>query len=257
MRLHNYPILLLLLTLYTGRALAELELLRMNQISGILDKAATVRSGPLDEATARELAREFLSEQFGKYQLLRLTIGTSGDEVIRSLAHGSLHDARIYDRTVEVLGMKGLPSGSIARIIATRVGVLFSYASGTQVSEKVLRGQDPTQYAALGVQYRLLHFVVSGEGNQGALHVYMKASRVSVTSCTRIVRQLATEFSVNNITVSVRKDSWFLGSSNYPDVYRFEANPVLPNELEGKYGPSLTCGLSAGAISCSGNRFEP
>lgn len=238
------------------------RLLDLN-ISGIIDRAIILPPEQFTKEKVEELARQVLAIEKGKYILLRLTVGVSAADVARSMHQGgAIHGIETYEDTIQRLRKDGFPSQPIARLIATSEGAVLSYHDRSGLFEKILKGRsNPTKLRAGSVEYTLLHFYVSpittkSGKRSAALQVYFKSSVLSVSGCAELARLLKARIGAEMTTVAIKSSVWFIGSANYPDVYRFEDNLTLPSLMEGKYAPYVSCTIDSAGITCSGERFK-
>jgi hypothetical protein len=259
----------LLLILFAVSVCAQV-IIRDSKSAGIIDRAIVVPRAEFSRERVDRLCRDFLSGQKKPYALLRLTVGVDQSEVARSLWHGQL--LLTAQSSLDDLKRIGLPNGPIARLIARQGSALVSYrGTDGKLSEWVILGQrDPTMIKVLGVDCRLLHFhFVDMHSRPGIapswdttypyfLTLYFQgAPKVSARTCAALTRMFARETGIRLVSIKMRSDTWFLGDPNYPDVYRFQPEVVLPNWLQLELRPSVSCGLHQGELECSGVNFQP
>jgi hypothetical protein len=245
--------------------------IRDSKSARIIDRAIVVPRAEFTRERVDRLFRDFLSDNKKPYILLRLTVGVDEFEVARSLWHSPVAPYAAAS-ALEHLKRIGLPHGPIARLMARQASALASYrGTDGKLSEWVILGQrDPTMIKVLGVDCRLLHFhFVDMHSRPGIapswdttypyfLTLYFQGTpRVSARTCAALTRMFAKETGIREVSVKMRSDTWFLADPNYPDVYRFQPEIVLPNRLQLELRPSVSCGLNQGELKCSGVNFQP
>ncbi len=241
--------------------------------AGIVNRAFTIPKQQFDRSHVESLCRAFLDEHKGQYRLLRLLIGTDEVDLARSLYH-SINRRVTEQSALEDLKKFGLPKQPIARLFARGGNALLSYVGPDgKFDEWLLAGAtDPTKIKVGEVSCRLLHFVFVGpqyamrkdyvvtkRPDPYGLDLYFQCGpQVSATNAAILVRMFAKELGLHGVSVHTRSDAWFLADPNYPDVYRFQREIVLPRLYEALGRPSVTCSVGGPkGLGCAGTSFVP
>lgn len=213
----------------------------------------------------RRLAQQFLNGQDGAAaSILRLLMVPDETSRASNFIHGL--PGVSYTSTVDLIRQAGgLPKGPLARLFAMSGAAKLSYVDQGDLAEELLTGTaDPTILRDNSYTYEFLHFTMTEagaalRGDKLFLDVYLKASpRVSVSSSVRVFDTLREITKVQNLTVHVRSDAWFMGDPEYPLVPAFTRPLIVPNELEYKIAPQLDCSVVRGrGVRCAGQNFAP
>jgi len=88
------------------------------------------------------------------------------------------------------------------------------------------------------------------------LDVYLRASPgVSVRGCLRVFEILRGITKIDNLTIHVRSDAWFMEDDQYPLFAAFTKPLAIPNELDYLTASRLSCSFVRDKVRCSGQNF--
>lgn len=266
-------LLTLLLTIAGTLRLQGQTIIYNRDGSGVIDRAETVPQGHLDRSSAIDAALQFLDRYGRTHDVLSLVIGEDESEVEASCFHRA--DAIPSDGRGRIEGLAkletdinrlGPPKHPIARAVSISGNALLTYRDGDSLSEEVLSGADPTRFRIDGVDFKLLHLVLTtgtegvAEDVRDSLALYFQVRpKVSLSSTLTAFHRLASTIRINNLDIRVRPDAWFLEYDNYPLFPAFIIG-MIPPPTVAQYDLSseVTCGSTARHGSkCSGRNFEP
>jgi hypothetical protein len=240
--------------------------------SGVIDRAEIVARGRLDRSSARALARQFLDRYGQSREVLSLVIGEDGPEIGASCFHRADTIPSESRRRMEELRKLeaditrvGPPKHPIARVVSISGNALLTFRDGDSVSEEVLHGADPTRFKVDGVDFELLHLVLTtgsagvAEDVRNSLALYFRVKpKVSLSSTLAAFHRLASIVKINNLDIRVRPDAWFLEYDDYPFFPAFVPGLQPPNIGQYDLSSDVSCGSSARhGLKCSGRNFEP
>jgi hypothetical protein len=242
--------------------------------AGIVNRAIIIPRQQFNRTHVEALCRSFLKEHEGNYKLLRLLIGTDEFDLARSLYH-SINRPLTAKSALEDLKKFGLPKQPIARLFARGGRALVSYIGPDgKFDEWLLLGaSDPTSIKLGDVTCRLLHLHFSGPEyamrkdfvpkgppkDPYVVDLYFQCGpRVSATNAATLTRMFAKELGRENVTVHTRSDTWFVEDPQFPDVYRFQRQIVVPMLYEALGRPSVSCSVGGPrGLGCAGTSFVP
>ena len=115
-------------------------------------------------------------------------IGEDGPEIAASRFHRADNISSESRRRTEDLRKLaadiirvGPPKHPIARVLSINGNALLTYRNGDRVSEEVLHGADPTRFRVDGVDFELLHLVLT-TGSAGVAEDVRNRTRPSLHS---------------------------------------------------------------------------
>lgn len=240
--------------------------------SGVVDRAEIVPLGRLDRSSAVALAHQFLDRYGRTHEVLSLVIGEDELEIeatcchradkMPSEGHGRMEQLRKMQDDIDRIG---LPKHPIARVVSIGGNALLTYRDGDSVLEEVLQGSDPTRFRMDGVDFELLHLVLTrgtagvAEDMRNSLALYFRVRpKVSLSSTLAAFHRLASIVKINNLDIRVRPDAWFLEYDNYPLFPAFVVGLRPLNVGQYDLSSDVTCGSTARqGLRCSGRNFEP
>jgi hypothetical protein len=242
--------------------------LRHEEGAGVVERVIVLPRGQLDRNSARELARQFLDHYGAGNVVLSLLVGVDNLEVRANLYH---HFPNNYDRLaslnriVQDILKLGPPKEPIARVLSINGNVLLSYRDSSGLTEEVLHGSDPSRFSIDGSNFELLHLTFSKAGAAVAermrygLTFYLRMYPiVSLRATVSATKRYVSLVKVNNVSLLVRPDPWFLESDDYPAYPAFVK--ILPDPNAGQYelAPYASCTFQRShGLTCSGRGFEP
>jgi hypothetical protein len=246
---------------YVAALLSAQTIFFHDEGAGIVDRALIVPPDEFNRQNVERIAREFLNTQSTGRVILRLTIGTDKPTLAASLysgPHGETAESMIAN-----IRKVGQPKQPIARLLAVDNDATLSYRNQGVYSEIQLVGtRNPAMFHLQGRDYELLHFKLIKMGaslspNPFDLHLFFKVSpTLSISSCVALTRRMLGLVKIPYLSVSFRRDVWFIQDQDYPLVFPFLEKIVLPDQAQ-VLAPWATCGTYRDGIRCSGVNFLP
>jgi hypothetical protein len=225
----------------------------------LIDQLMVVSATNTSYASFRKVALKFVLEWSTKRKVYRLIVGDHAKTVSNSVHHGQMHGLD-YGSTMAFIHRAGLPSGTVARLFGVGQNAILTYRSPSEYREEILVGQsNPLVLTTAHLTFELLHFHLSrgGGGAAYALQVFARSPVVSSGSTIELLRLIRAWSNATIVTVSVKPIAWFADESNYPAMLPFQKDVTAPSKADYERAPALTCGVSAGKVTCSGRAFSP
>jgi hypothetical protein len=253
--------------LFYASSFAE-TVLRHEEGAGVVDRVIVLQRGQLDRLSAKEIAHKFLDRYSAGNVVLSLLFGVDDLEVRANLYH---HFPSSSDRLTSLSGIVqdilklGPPKEPIARVLSINGNVLLSYRDSSGLTEEVLHGSDPSRFRIDDFEFELLHLTFTkgtaavAERMRYGLTFYLRVSpKVSLGATVAAARRQASLVKVNNVSVFVRPDPWFLESDDYPAYPAFVKKLSDPNAGQYELAPYTSCTFQhSHGITCSGRGFQP
>ena len=154
--------------------------------------------------------------------------------------------------------MRNLRGVHTMRLVSIGSDAVLQTAEMGNVSRLIVAGTDPTMMNVDGVQCELLDLywtrlpapIREDGGNPLRVDVYVKTGRLPTEAeASQITRRLQTRIGHDNMTVSIRTDSWFIESSRFPVRFSF-AEDQPPSLEEYVSRGSAFCIGEAGSVRC-------
>jgi hypothetical protein len=226
-------------------------------------------------AVIRELAVRFVRMSAG-VPFATLYIDTDVDQYGRYSNKGldSLTYENWVHRLTSALAGGELPIPNIAQVdVIDREAVLRTRLNN-RVSREVLTRVDPRLVSVKGTRFEILHFTaapnetaVPGTLNINCsecisfLTVFARTngsiSRSGACDLASALKHLAPGLS---ISVSVRRDPYFVTSGDFPMLYAFDDEHAIPSKAEYQRGPEAGCVVDSRSSTdgqASGGRDDP
>lgn len=227
------------------------------QRDGVLDRRVIVIAPNLSKQTVDAMARQFLSSTAGKARLRRLLFGTSEEELARAVAHPGT-----YDRARQIVMEYGYPSHPIAEVLSIDENTVVRYWSNGRTEEWNVSGaRDPSIFQVGTNSFKLLHFQVHPLAGQFAkshnlpqyfVSFYFEThNKLSAERTALLTHKLIDLIGLRAVDVRVRNDPWFLGNTDFPDVYRFMDRYELPTRDQFEKAPWVICSNTFGKFNCT------
>jgi hypothetical protein len=229
----------------------------------VLDRAVIVSGDRFVRPRIEQLSRQFLDGAATGKKLARLTMGMSDGAISRALFHGTFENT--YESTMHEIQAYSLPDTPIARLIVLDGKALLTYRNKDSYEELLMTtNNDPTHIHEAGVDFQILHFVLTEPGpalrpSDYALKCYLKASPVvSLAASVAVTRMLRDFTRIPQLIAIIRSDAWFAEPFDFPALFPFQKSLVLPTKAQYVLSPFISCSATENhGIRCSGHNFEP
>ncbi len=154
--------------------------------------------------------------------------------------------------------------GPAARVWFTDDAAVVDYILDHKLRRKILAGQgDPKRIVVQNVEFRLLSMSIAkvnaatGGSTSCVVSFYLQSKAVSFSSGFALTKHMTAITSAKTVTVSVRRDPWYLSDPGFPEILPFEADAPSPSASSFILNPELSCHVNNGQLRCSGKGFEP
>ncbi len=128
-----------------------------------------------------------------------------------------------------------------------------------KVSSQVLAGKDPLMLSLKGTSFEIIHISASSilaeyqdvPGETLEIHFFVRTdSRPTVGRARLLTKHLIAQTGYRNISVSIRKDPWFIEDSDFPYVYRFLPDVRVPSFAGYRKAPEARCYSHSRRLNC-------
>jgi len=209
-----------------------------------------------------EIARDFLREEEHR-KLAKLAIFTDKDDAVDTTfgKSGSSPGYRSWLPVFQSVVREALPMADV--IVIHGAGVL-RYRNGGHFESIVLTEHNPLLVSVEDRQYEIVEISLPNllpwwkeDSTASDVEVFLKSSvEPRVDDGYELTRMLSDSLGTSKLTVTVRADVWFIGSSGFPYYFRLTEDVTPPTYDEYYRSEQVLCLMpKRGQLNCT--KFNP